>query len=57
MAAAHELNGPGFGVTAMMTDKNVRDWADRIGEHGSTVVIAFLIALCAYGYLGWLVFG
>ena len=57
MAAAHELNGPGFGVTAMMTDKNVRDWADRIGEHGSTVVIAFLIALFAYGYLGWLVFG
>ena len=29
-----------------------QDWADRIGKRISTILIAALIALFAYGYLG-----
>jgi len=38
-------------------DENTRDWADRVGEHVSTMVIAMLIAMFAYGYLSHLIFG
>ncbi len=38
-------------------DENTRDWADRVGEHVSTIVIAMLIAMFAYGYLSHLIFG
>ena len=39
----------------MTADSGAQDWADRIGRHVATLVIALLIALFAYGYLGPLV--
>jgi hypothetical protein len=49
-------SGLGCGVAAMTADDNAQDWADRVGKHVSTIVIALLGALFAYGYLGQLVF-
>jgi len=34
-----------------MADESAQNWADRIGRHISTVIIAALAALFAYGYL------
>ena len=48
-------NGHGCGVTVMTADNGAQDWADRIGRHVATLVIALLIALFAYGYLGPLI--
>ena len=45
-------NGHGCGVTVITADDDAQDWADRIGRHVATLVIALLIA---YGYLGSLV--
>jgi hypothetical protein len=45
-------NGRGCGVTVMTADDDAQHWADRIGRHIATLVIALLIA---YGYLGPLV--
>ncbi len=41
----------------MAMDETTQDWADRVGKHISTVVIALLAALFAYAYLVPLVFG
>ena len=41
----------------MRADEGVQEVADRIGRHVSTVIIAALAALFAYGYIGWRVFG
>jgi len=38
-------------------DKNAQDWADRIGMHVSTVFIALLALLFAYGFLRPLLIG
>jgi hypothetical protein len=40
-----------------MADDSAQDWADRIGRHVSTAVIAALAMLFAYAFLGRLVFG
>ena len=36
----------------MMVDDKAQARADRVGKHISTIVIALLGALFAYGYLG-----
>ena len=38
----------------MMMDESENDWADRIGKQASTVFIALLFLMFAYGYLGQL---
>ena len=38
-------------------EESQQDWADRVGKRVSTIFIALMIALFAYGYLGRLVFG
>lgn len=38
-------------------DEDAQDWAEQIGKHISTIVIALLAALFAYGFLGHFVFG
>jgi hypothetical protein len=38
-------------------DENAQDWADRIGMHISTVFIALLALLFAYGFLKPLLIG
>ena len=38
-------------------DESKQDRADRVGKRVSTIAIALLIALFAYGYLGWIVSG
>jgi hypothetical protein len=53
LAAAHAVALLGRRI---MAESN-QDWADRVGRHVSTIAIALLIALFAYGYLGWLVSG
>ena len=40
-----------------IVEESNQDWADRVGKRVAAIVIALLIALFAYGYLGWLVFG
>jgi len=34
-----------------------QDWADSVGRHIATIVIAALLAMFAYGYLGPFVTG
>lgn len=38
-------------------DQVEHDWADRLGKRISAVILAFLAAFLAYGFLGWIVFG
>jgi hypothetical protein len=33
-------------------NKDNQDWSERIGKHVSTVILAGLAAMFAYGYLG-----
>lgn len=41
----------------MTTGENEQDWADRVGKQASTIFIALLFAMFAYGYLAQLFFG
>jgi hypothetical protein len=53
LAAAHAVALLGRRIV----DESNQDWADRVGKRVAAIAIALLIALFAYGYLGWLVSG
>jgi hypothetical protein len=57
LAAAHDLGGLGSGVAVMTADESAQDLAGLVGKHVSTVIIAMLVAMFAYGYLSRLIFG